>query len=393
MKRPEKLSLLRPSCVGRYLVALCMCFGFLVSYGAGSVFELKGIISATNRIANPSSSFACFTVSVSNCSWRIDFDKFTDFVVVSGPAAQTRLRKRNGVVELPAGSRVATVRDRVSSGTWEMEVRSVQERSGGSITNDAVSGAVQIDSMPLEYGPFPFKQVLWVAFASGCFFDLEGTNVFDMYSPVAIGFDRRKDRFAGEFLNASSPKLPKSFEFTDSGTVFVNGIVYPRPFPYSKGFVSVKYEVVEYFTTNNMLLPTKFELRVFRPESQKSDSGDIEIEEEFFCQVTNISTSLIGKVFSPELPANKTAIISDSRASIQPFQYTGQSWLPIQEVTNSKQFKAWAVKHPGSRISIQPIGRIENPQRSPIVRMILVFLVALIPFVIVLGRKKSSRSA
>jgi hypothetical protein len=373
------------------LIVIIFCLLIWKQSALSAEFELSGTIQSTNTISIPSHAVAYFSVSVSNCAWQIKVDRETGSLVNKGTWNQRLVKKKNGATALPLEAREELVRDICIAGTEGEEIYILNQREAAFLSNRISSASAQLDPMPKYYGPFPFVQVLWFAFASGCYFDHTGTNMFEMLPPFNSSDDRPNERVVCAFLTNTNYLYAKTVVFSDPGTITVGGRAYARPLPYNHGFKVGEYSVEETYATNGFLLPKKCSLKVFRPRQNGVSTNDLDIEEEYVCEVTNLSLSCRLSSFRPELPKETQTVVSDTRASLQPFQYTTHTWRSVQETTNMPEFKSWYSSHAGPRPPYQPRTKIARPQILSYIRVILGASAIVIPCFLILAFKRNRK--
>ena len=137
---------------------------------------------------------------------------------------------------------------------------------------------------------------LWLAYASGCFFEHQSTNDFlkpmwetaDVFNEASVqGFWKRHDQ---------PPRLPVEVVYVHDGTVRVkdaSGNVRTRqaPKPYDRGYTQAVFLASNLTNLPGLAIPLEFTLRRFSKKANAIDSRDLDIVSEV---EGRIATVLLG---------------------------------------------------------------------------------------------------
>jgi hypothetical protein len=137
--------------------------------------------------------------------------------------------------------------------------------------------AAVIESEEVPEGDDSALSYLWLAFASGCYFETATNNLVAPVWPLddpALRYESFKVR-AMWFSNPQLPRLPSQVTFYNDGyyraieSVTRKRVTYPARAPYDKGYINAVYNVLEQTNVGQLMLPTKFEFtRYYIPPIQ-----------------------------------------------------------------------------------------------------------------------------
>ncbi len=345
-------------------VAIIASSDAAASKRTGPSYEIQGVVNSSYfETLSRTNGFASFSIWVSGSLWRMDIDAEMPELVVTGAFRNYRdlmpIRKRDGTWVLPQGMARGMETNIISAGTDGRDVFIICKAWSNIFGHPSYAAFAQSRPMPKATDvSIPYTQILWLAFASGHFFNGIPTNPFTMDAPFLETVDLDTNTVSGTFLTEDGPKLPKELDIMDPGYNVVGGGRFTRPAPYNHGYCAARYQVTRTIETNSLVFPKEFVLTMFSPKSHGTDSNNLDIAAVYHCVVTNFVPGCNLANFVPEFPAlssNNSVIVKDTRASIQPFEYRAHSWPTVSAMTSWPAFKKWFQWHPGPRPAFLPM--------------------------------------
>jgi hypothetical protein len=212
------------------------------------------------------------------------------------------------------------------------------------ITNTS-SAVIEINDVPHEKARY--ATTIWMAFASGCYFEKVKNNHVKQFlysNDPSLRFTNQQVKVDWESCKVW-PSVPVYVDFYDDG--FVHSRRNDKPFtiqrlpPYDGGFVSHKYSVMTFTNVENITIPAVFKMETYAPKMHGSDAADLQLVDTEIGSVESITIDQKNDGFAPSI--DMATYVEDRRfASFKPpaqqiFYYnTSGRWLP----TSSKAVKA-----------------------------------------------------